>query len=240
MLDDKQKLEELYSKMSLTEMSKHLGIAKSTLHYRMKKLGIGRRSKADAQKRHAKENGHQRIGQRHSTDSKLKISKSKQVFWESDTGKKRKEELADLRKEEWDKFTEKQRATVINKMNQASRPVAGELSKLGKSLLDFLVSLNVKVNAGIDLINNHHSDIIIEDMKVVVELVLPFDTYGEETANKLADRYDSIARDLNDIGYKVLIVQDSSNAISRARCQRIYDSIQSFVSGPEQRLIIKS
>jgi hypothetical protein len=74
-----------------------------------------------------------------------------------------------------------------------------------------------------------------------VELVLPFDVYGEEQEQKFVTRYDRLTNELNDLGYRVVIIQDRSNTLSRARCQRVYDELLAFFQDDSlQQLILVS
>lgn len=235
----KDELEGLYETMSLTEMAAHLGVAKSTLYYYMRKFNIERRSKSDAQKKHLKESGHQRLGKKHSKESKDKISKSTQDFWDSDDGDKQRKKLGKIRKTEWKKSTSKQRSKIVNRLRSAPRPSAGELSKFGRKLRDFLQERE-KVTTGIQLTVDHVSDIILPDHRVVIELLLPVSVYGKDSEQKIQARYDCIVNQLNDAKYRVVIIEDRSNSISNARCERVYEQITKFYKSKKKRLTIIS
>jgi len=223
----KDALEELYDSMSIDEMAEHLGMAKSTLYYHMRKLGVQRRSKSDAQARHLEHSPHQRVGKSHSDKTKERIANGTREFWESERGQEQKKALGDLRRNEWKDRSPKQRLTVLDRLQSAARPVPGSLSKFGLKLADFLQKFET-VQTGIRLTPSHVSDIILEDRKVVVELLLPISVYGEEQEHKIGNRYDRLVSELGDAGYRVVIVEDRSNSLSRARCQRVYDELVSF------------
>jgi hypothetical protein len=223
----KDKLEQLYSSMSLDEMANHLKMAKSTLYYHMRKLGVNRRSKSDAQKQHLAKCPHQRTGKKHSDQTREKISVGTREFWDSDNGTVQKRKLGDLRRSEWTRRTDKQRSLVLKRLKDASRPNPGELSNFGKKLSTFLDEKE-KVAVGIQLTPDHISDIILEDRKIVIELVLPVSVYGDQQAHKLDVRYHRLIEKLNDLGYRVVVIEDRSNSISRARCQRVYDELLKF------------
>ena len=223
----KEHLEELYGSMSLGQMAEHLGIAKSTLYYHMRKLGVKRRSKSDAQKQHLKDAPHQRTGKKHSDDTKSRISEGTRKFWDSEEGQNQKSRLGELRREEWSNQTAKQRSKVLKRLQDAARPAPGELSRFGEKLALFLGE-HEQVRVGIKLTPDHFSDIILESRKVVIELILPVAVYGDEQAQKIETRYDRLSDQLNDVGYRVVVVEDRSNAISTARCQRVYDALLEF------------
>lgn len=223
----KELLESMYDSMSLQDMATKLEISKSTLYYHMKKLGVACRNKSDAQVKHIKEAGHQRSGTHHSDDTRDRISSGTKQFWDSDRGKEQKKSLRDLRKSEWSERSGHERNQVLARLQDARRPEPGELSNFGRKLAEFLGERE-RVSTGIKLTNNHVSDIILDDRKVVIELIFPFDTYGDKQKNRLQERYERIEQALNSAGYRVMIVEDKSNSISKARCQRVYKELQAF------------
>lgn len=226
--------------MSIDDMASHLSMAKSTLYYHMRKLGVRRRSKSEAQKHHLKHGQHQRSGSVHSDDAKQRIANGTKQFWESEKGKGQKERLGELRRSEWRNRSNKQRSNVLNRLQSAARPEPGSLSRFGRKLADFLKEYET-VKTGIKLTPKHVSDIILEERKVVIELLLPTDIYGEEQEHKIRSRYDRLVAELNDIGYRVAIIEDRSNSLSLARCQRAYDELVQFFDNTSlQRLTIVS
>lgn len=236
----KELLEELYDNMSLAEVASKLGVARSTLYYHMRKLGVERRSKSEAQQRHLKEAPHQRQGKVHTKETKEKISEGTRRFWDSNDGVEQKRKLGDLRRTEWSQRSKKQRSSVLKRLQSAERPVPGELSRFGRKLVEFL-SEREAVTTGIRLTQGHVSDIILEDRKVVIELLLPVAVYGDQSEHKVGARYDRLVQELCDLGYRVVIVEDRSNAISQARCQRVYDDLLKFFGNNSlQRLTIVS
>jgi hypothetical protein len=236
----KAKLEKLYATMSLSDLADHLGMAKSTLYYHMRKLGVKRRSKSEAQSQHLKNSSHQRKGKKHSDEVREKISEGTRRFWESSDGEAQKEKLGDLRRKEWNKRSAKQRKNVIGRLKSATRPAPGELSKFGTKLVDFL-SDKEEVSTGIKLTPDHVSDIILESRRVVIELLLPIGVYGEQQEKKVVTRYDKLIQQLNDEGYRVVVIEDKSNSISNARCQRVYDELMKFFQDDTlQRMTIVS
>lgn len=223
----KQGLQELYGTMSLDEMAAHVGVSKSTLYYHMKKLGVARRSKSDAQRKHIDIAGHQRVGSHHTGEAREKISTGTKEFWESDRGKDQKAVLRKLRRQEWADSTSKKRGAVLARLQEARRPEPGELSNFGKALHEFL-RVREHVSTGIRLTNDHVSDIILEDRKVVVELIFPISIYGEQQQHRLEERYERLTQRLNAVGYRVMIIEDKSNSVSQARCKRVYDQLCLF------------
>jgi len=224
----KEYLEQLADKMSVGEMADHLKMAKSTLYYHMRKLGVKRRSRSEAQKLHIEKSGHQRLGSTHSDDVKNKISTSSREYWDSNDGEKQKEKLANLRRAEWKQATGKGRRAKMSQLRDAPRPKAGSLSKFGTLLAEFLTEHGHEVTSSSSLTPGHVSDIILQKERVVIELVPPVSVYGPEAQEKLNARYERLAGDLNAVKYRVLIVEQISNSLSRARCQRVYDEIKSF------------
>lgn len=223
----KESLQGLYDSMSLDQMAIHLDMSKSTLYYHMKKLGVVCRNKSEAQRQRIKTAGHQRTGTRHSSETKEKISSGTKDFWESERGKAQKATLRNLRREEWASSSNKKRSAVLSRLQEAHRPEPGELSNFGKKLVEFLSSKET-VSAGIRLTDDHISDIILEDRKVVVELIFPISIYGEEQKHRLQERYQRLQQHLNAAGYRVMIIEDKSNSISQARCKRVYEQLCLF------------
>lgn len=223
----KEHLEECYSRMSIDEMAIHFAMAKSTLYYHMRKLGVVRRTKSEAQQRHLSSGTHQRLGKNHTPDAKEKISNGTRRFWDSASGQDQKSKLGDIRRKEWKKRTPRQRSKVLSRLQAADRPSAGELSRFGKKLAEFLARTE-NVKTGMKLTPDHISDIILVDRKVVVELLLPVAIYGEAQEHKIASRYDRLANELNDAGYRIMIIEDKSNSISAARCVRVYEQLLKF------------
>lgn len=224
----KDYLEQIAAQMSIHEMAEHLDVPKSTLYYNLRKLGIKCRSRSDAQKMHIEKHGHQREGQHHSDASRQQISASSQEFWDSPDGEKQKTKLARMRKKEWKNTDAQVKRNKIAQLKDAPRPKAGVLPKFGIRLVSFLREQGHKVITTKNLTQDHVSDIILENEQVVIELIPPIGVFGQEAEEKLMRRYDRIIEVLNALHYKVLVVQQSSNSISRARCQRVYDEILSL------------
>ena len=85
-----------------------------------------------------------------------------------------------------------------------------------------------KVQTGIRLTRDHISDIILSDRNVVLELLLPVSIYGPQEQARIEARYDKLIGRLQSAGYRVVVIQDRSNSISRARCVRIYEQLLDF------------
>lgn len=230
---NKEELQALYDIKSLDEISAHLGVSKSTLHYHMNKLGIVRRNKSEAQRKHVELHGHQRSGTVNSDETKDKISGGMQQFWDSKRGQSQRESLRKLRLDEWESKTRQEQLQVINRLSEAPKPSPGELSSFGKKLYEFL-SQHELVSTGIKITSDHFSDIILEEKKVVIELVFPLDIYGEEQKYKLEGRYNRLTQQINAAGYRVLIIEDKSNSVSLARCKRIYEVLCAFFNETSQ------
>lgn len=224
-----QNLRELYKIMSLSEMAVHLGVARSTLYYYFKKWKIDMRTKSEAQSHHIKTKGHQRVGSIHSKLSKNKISDSSIGHWESEEGTKRKSKLADLKRKEWNAFSEQHKTQVVSRLNKAPRPKAGQLSKFGNKLFDFLVE-HEETSRGLQLISSHKTDIILHEYGVAIELILPIEIYGTDEQLTFQERYDKLVGELNSAGYRVLIIKDQSTSLSMARCKRAYEDIKAFIA----------
>lgn len=240
MIFTKEHLEKLYCKMSIDEMAIELDIAKSTLYYYMRKFNIPRRSKSEAQAKHLEHAPHQRSGKNHSKETVDKISNGTRKFWDSSNGKKQKRKLGDMRREEWNSSSPRQRLFVINRLQSAERPSPGQLSKFGQKLADFLEQRE-HVQTGMRLTPNHISDIILDERKIVIELLLPVSVYGEQQKQRLEARYEKLTTELNDLGYRVVVIEDRSNSISNARCSRVYDALLRFFNDPRlQKLTIVS
>jgi hypothetical protein len=237
---DKKKLAALYKEMSIAQVADHLGVARSTVYHYLVKFGIKIRSKSDAQRKHLADFPHQRLGNKHKEETKKQISASSKKFWESQGGKNQKDRLAKLRKKEWNNSSKKKRSNKISLMNQAKRPTPGSLSKFGLRFADYLRTHESRVDTCIPLTAKHVSDIVLEDRKIVIELVMPVSVYGEEAARKLSKTYERLCRELNKSGYRVAIVEDKSNSVSNARCERLYEKLVRFFGSKKQKITIKS
>jgi len=236
----KEDLEKLYASMSLEQMAEHLKMSKSTLYYHMRKFSIECRSKSEAQSRHLNDSPHQRLGKKHSEDTKEKISSGTRVFWDSKKGTEQKTKLGELRQKEWSDHSKKERLAILNRLQKAERPSPGELSKFGVKLAEFLGEREGVVT-GIRVTPSHISDIILPNRKVIIELLLPIAVYGDEQESKIEERYDRLIKNLNDANYRVVVIEDLSNSISRARCQRVYNILLEFFENSSlQRLFVVS
>lgn len=224
----KEYLADLASKMSVGKIAELLKKPKSTVYYNLKKLGVVCRTRSEAQKLHIKNNGHQRIGHQHSDDTKQRISNTSRDFWDSPVGEKQKAELAKLRRKEWKQTASKNKRNKISQLRDAPRPKAGNLSKFGVLLADFLKEHGHKVSTGKSLTPDHVSDIILENEQMVIELIPPVSVFGADAEEKLTQRYIRLVDALNAMRYKVLVIQQLSNSISKARCQKVYDEILSL------------
>lgn len=240
MIPDKQELEILYRSMSIDQIAKKLSISKSTLYYYMRKFNIDRRNKSEAQKHHLSHDGHQRSGKKHSIESKEKISDGSRRFWDSSGGQEQKKKLHKIQKAKWQTLSDDEKSFVVTRLNLADRPTPGQLSRFGKKLANFL-SFRENIRTGIRLTPSHISDIILDDRKVVIELLFPTHIYGEAQEQRIEDRYNKIADAINSAGYRVVIIEDSSNSISNARCNRVYEQLLSFFNNDQlSRLTIIS
>jgi hypothetical protein len=204
-------LKKLYDKHSISEIAKILKKSRATVYRMLIKHGISLRDKSEAQKKIDK---HQRIGKKHSEESKENISISCGLHWEKN---KKTGSSGSLKN--------------ILAMNSSPRPKNGELSKLGMLLFKF-INNKEPAKAGIRLTNSRASDIILVNKKLVVELSMPFDVFD------IQERYRKIIEELNGLGYKVLVVQQESNSVSNARCRRIYsEAINLFESDNKSKII---
>jgi len=235
----KTNLERLYRKMSLSEMAVELGVPRSTLYNQMKKLGVERRSRSQAQSQHLKDKPHQRTGTSHSTETRDKISDSRRRFWDSEAGNDQRTALGELRKDEWKRKPAKQRGEVVRRLKNADRPVPGGLSRFGVRLAEFLEE-HETIQTGLALTPGHVSDIILVDRKVVLELLLPVKVYGDKAERRIEERYERLCGRLNAAGYRVAIIEDESNSVSRARCQRVHEALLRFFKTSEDKTIIQS
>jgi predicted DNA-binding protein YlxM (UPF0122 family) len=225
---DRDSLAKLYKTMSVGEIAEHLDVPRSTVYYNLKKFKIATRDKSQAQKLHIENYGHQRQGSQHSDETKQAISESAREFWDSKNGQKQRESLAKLRKQEWENKSRLEKRRRMNKLTSAPRPSPGGLSKFGEELFAFLDEEVGNIRSGVSLTADHVSDIILDDHKVVLELILPMSAYGDESAKRLQDRYKRLTQQLNSAGYRVIIIEQISNSISRARCQRVLEKIEKF------------
>lgn len=226
-LNDKEYLESLYESMSLADIARQLGVSKTTIHRRFKKLGIEIRSLSDAQKASIQRNGHPMAGKSHSAETKHAMSESARKFWDSPDGENAKRMISEQRQKEWDEMPKAHKNAVTRRLITAPRPEPGELSKFGCLLRDFLQQKE-RIECGIQLTRSHISDIILSDRKIVLELLLPTNIYGTQPEQILTDRYDRLCSELNDNGYRVAIIVDKSNALSLARCERVYEELLNF------------
>jgi AcrR family transcriptional regulator len=225
--------------MSIGGIAQHLRIPKSTVYSYFKKFQIPTRTKSQAQNRHVVQNGHQRKGLKHSDESKEKISNARKEFWDSDRGLEQKKQLGKIRAREWEEADKQERARIVSRLRDAPRPKPGELSRFGKVFADFLAKRE-RLETGISLTQYHVSDIILVDRRVVIELLIPISVYGEEQEQRLSNRYERLVAGLNNAGYRVVIIEDKSNSVSIARCNRAYQKLLEFFKSEDLNLKIVS
>ena len=224
-MDKKQIQDALSLGLSLRKTAVHLGVTLTKLYYYIEKHQIQTRSKSEAQKEFLKQNGHQRIGKKHSVDSKDQISDNVTKFWDSAQGESQKKRVVKQRRSEWKQKSNKERAKKMNQLRFSYKPKAGELSKFGQYLIEFFDQNDIKATSSQIIVLDHCSDIILEDFKIVIELIPPVFVYGQEAENKVFDLYTKITKELNKLGYKVLIIEQVSTGLSRARCNRVLTEI---------------
>lgn len=225
----RKELERLYTTMSVQEIADTLGMKKSTVYYWIRKHEIQTRDRTEAQKLYVDRTGqHQRSGKKHDEDTRARIGEGLRKFWDSDEGQENRTQLSQLRTKEWGKKSDADRRKVLDRLRNATRPSSDELSAFGSAFLSFLEVKGESAKAKVRLVDKHLSDLVLERNKIVLEFVLPTSVYGEEAARATEARYDRLVRSLSSAGYRVLIVIDKSNHVSRARCQRLYESLVQF------------
>jgi hypothetical protein len=225
---------------SLRKSAKILGVTLSKLYYYVEKYEIKTRSKSEAQKQFLKEKKHQRKGKTHSTKSKEKISDGLSEFWDSSQGEVQKERIVKQRRSEWNKKTPKQKRAKLRQLKDAPRPGPGELSKFGLLLSEFLVEKDLDILVGEKLVLNHASDIVIKKHKIVIELIPPIYVFGREAEEELFKTYSKIGQELDKLGYKMLIIEQVSNGLSRARCTKVWTEIVKLINGDSKHISIQS
>jgi hypothetical protein len=219
--------------MSVQEIADTLGMKKSTVYYWIRKYEIKTRDRTTAQKLYVDRTGkHQRSGKTHDETTRARIGEGLRRFWDSDEGQSNREELSKLRSKEWRDKSSGDKQRVLDRLRTATRPSSDELSSFGAAFLSFLRVKGESASPKVRLVDKHLSDIVLESDMLVVEFVLPTSVYGEDAARVTEARYDRLVDKLLSVGYRVLVVIDKSNHVSRVPRQKTRREIDGGVLRP--------
>jgi len=210
-------IEKLYkSGMSIREVSRKSGIPLSTVHRRLKAAGV-LRNKSVAQKNAIKRHGHPRDGVELSEDTKDKIRKAQNEFWQSEEAQEAKAKIAAARKREWSEMTARQKHNAVEKLLRAPRPRKGTLTNFGKAVFDYFTECGIKCKSEIFMPERGVAAILLVESGTVLEFASP-----KFLNNDLLGRERDSLRTTN---YHLVVVINHSNSVSKARCELVRKAI---------------
>lgn len=214
---NKESLEVLYETMSIGEIADHLQIPKSTVHYHLRKHGINRRSRSDAQKHYQERAGtHPRQGTSHSEAARKSISAGLQGFWDSQEGQDAKQRLSRARKRAWTDMTLAERQRVIERLTKAPRARRGELSSVAQALYDYFLENDEVVVPNVQLTQKDKFDIVLEEHRVAIKVVAMMSSSVSQSSKNFPA---TIA------GYVVMPYRTRCSNMSYAECSRIHKAV---------------
>ena len=240
-------IEQLIVKMYQDNMSTYLiceELRKQGLNYYpnkvnrlLRKLGCPIRSKSQSQKL-SLESGrakHPTLGRTRSAEEKINIGKTVSNTWKN-SSEERKNLHSKRAKENWEKWTEEEKADFRSKSAKAVRRTADTGSKLERYILGQLRRAGWKV-----IFHTNHllptgkleMDIFIEDIKTVVEIdglghFEPIHGVEALDRNKFNDNYKNGLALQN--GYKVVRVRCTPNKVSLTFCLETYKKLEAVLN----------
>jgi very-short-patch-repair endonuclease len=234
-------LRDLYEKqgLSLRKIADKLGRPLSTITNYMKKYGISRRTKSEAQSSYLSNNEHPMQGRVHSQETKQKISSSLGEFWDSLSEAERQEYrtlMGSGWRNKWESMSDGQRASEILKLNNASRAKQGKGSRFENFVAEQLRKRGFTVE------ERTHSympsarfevDIALAKEKIMIEIDGPthfINIYGQESFEKQQVKDRKKNRYLTNAGFHVLRVRDNNGPLSQIRIDRIVETINNIKS----------
>jgi very-short-patch-repair endonuclease len=186
-------LKEAYcnKKLSWIQIAEMLNTYPNKVRREAKKLGILSRSKSGAQKEALKKGRslHPTKGKKLNENTKLKISESQGLIWDS-LSEEERAKRSEAGKESWNKKTEKEKQEVIRKGSDAIREAARTGSKLERFLLEELTARNYRVQFHKEhwLKNQRlETDLFVEDLRAAIEVDGPSHfspVWGEKNLTK--------------------------------------------------------
>ncbi len=225
MFHDKKYIEDLYSKKSLRQLSEILGMSIYGVTKLLKTLEIPIRNKSQAQSLNLSLGGqHPTKGKKLSKETKDKISRSTEKFWQSKNGTKAKQIISDTRKEEWENKTVSQQRTALYDLNHGER---SSLSRFGDLFYKFLIGKNCDVKKRIT-INRVIFDILINN--TIIEFVGSMSSNQEYLDKKINSAISG--------GCDILIVVQTNSSLSQARCRRLFEEYEIFVKSKMKSKVI--
>lgn len=200
---------------SVYSMAKELGCYENKLYRAMRKHGIARREKGEAQ-RIALKSGrftHPTEGKERTQDEKQRIGETIHNYWEDLSDEKKKKRVEKCR-ELWYKVPEEQREAWNQKSFEALRQAAEHGSKFEKYLLTALMSKKYVVQP--------HKKFLFEDSETSVDIFFPVELicveingpshyypfWGKEQFEKTVERDLFKIEQLMACGYKMIVIQN--------------------------------
>lgn len=226
---------------TVREAAEVLGVSPSTVYRRAKKLGVTIRSKSEAQKRHLKKNTHQRVGAKHSTESRRKIAGGSSEYWDSPEGQKTRKKVAKKKKAAWKKKGPRARAQVIEAMHKAPRPKRGELSQFAQKVRDIFVEKGHNISECVPTLPRHITDLVLTvgEKKIAIEAVGSMN-YGGVSSDEFNTHYEKLAQRLEGKGFQVVFLIDMGKYMSRKRTLSLYRRAKKQLEGQTTSFMLRS
>lgn len=230
--------------LSLRKISSLVGVPLATLYVFMAKNKIPMRDKSKAQKQYLSENDHPMLGKEHSDETKQKISKSLEGFWDglSDQEKEAyKEKMGAAWKNKWASLSKKEKANIIEMLSAKSKETKGS-SKFEKFLAQAFKDAGFIVEektANYTPGQQFEVDIALPQVGIMIEVDGPTHfkpIYGEE-ALKLQQGRDNRKNDiLLGARLQVLRIRDDNGPLSAVRVRKILKMVQDIKVSSDRKV----
>jgi very-short-patch-repair endonuclease len=214
----------------------------------MKKYGMSRRDKSDAQKVYLQENPHPMAGKSHREETKLKISKSLESFWDNlspEDEKELRQKMGSGWKAKWGGMSQDDRDDVLRNMSSHLRAAKNKGSKLENYLAEQFRVVGYVVDVRTTLYTPGKAfevDIALPEINVMIEVDGPTHhdpIFGDDVLVYQENRDERKNDILLSQGYHVVRILDKNGPLSMLRFRKIHDTIKSLEGQPPQLVIIE-
>jgi len=230
---------------STYSIAKELGTYPKKIERILKKRGIERRSRSDAQKA-AIETGrteHPTKGRKRTKEEKLKISEGVYKNWQ-EMPEEQREEISKRAKERWDEIPADKRRDMMEKAGQALNKTCSQGSKAERYIYDRLQEKGIDVSLHKkNLIQGKFEiDLFLPGLKTIIEIDGPqhfLPLFGEK---KLRDtiKHDSIKSGaLISKGYCVIRVKYMLKRLSQKSARDLWNMIEKEIDKIQSRFPAK-
>ena len=234
---NEQIVRELYLEqgLSMRAVAKKVGVPLATLSRFMKRVGIGARSKGEAQKNYLKEHDHQMKGRKHSDETKKKISHSLGDFWDSLDDEQREEvkrKIGSAWQRKWAGMSDQERKLMMEGLASKARDAQGNGSRLERFIAEELRKRGYTVE---ERSTNYTSgkdfevDLALPKERIAIEVDGPthfLAIYGDEHLAQQRERDARKDDQVNAVGYNMLRVRDNNGPLSQLRIDKIEQAIK--------------